>query len=90
MGSYVDAASVSHGFTLKGTTYTAVDFPGALFTVLAGLNPSGEMVGFYSTRAQTRSAMAEPPEHVTVSKCPSGAFSRASTHRERPAAKPAR
>ena len=48
VGSYVDASSVSHGFTLKGTTYTTVDFPGALFTVLTGLNPSGEMVGFYS------------------------------------------
>ena len=48
VGSYVDAAGVSHGFTLNGTTYTTVDFPGALFSVLTGLSPSGEMVGFYS------------------------------------------
>jgi hypothetical protein len=40
---------VNHGFTLKGTTYTKFDFPGALFTVLTGLNPSGEMVGEYSS-----------------------------------------
>ena len=47
VGGYNDASSVSHGFILDGGKYTTLDFPGAAGTNLTGLNPSGEMSGFY-------------------------------------------
>jgi hypothetical protein len=47
VGGYNDAASVSHGFILDGGKYTTLDFTGAAGTTLTGLNPSGEMSGFY-------------------------------------------
>ena len=47
VGSYNDAGSVSHGFILDRRKYTTLNFPGAAGTTLTGLNPSGEMSGFY-------------------------------------------
>jgi hypothetical protein len=47
VGGYNDAGNVSHGFVLNNGQYTIVDFPGAAGTTLTGLNPSGEMSGFY-------------------------------------------
>ena len=45
MGAFVDAGGVSHGFVLRGRTYTTVDYPGAAGTALSSVNPSGEMSG---------------------------------------------
>jgi hypothetical protein len=45
VGAYNDASSVSHGFVLRGGTYTTVDYPGAAGTELSSINPSGEMSG---------------------------------------------
>ena len=47
VGAYNDAGSVSHGFILDGGQYTTLDFPGAAGTTLSGINPSGELSGFY-------------------------------------------
>jgi len=47
VGAYNDAGSVSHGFILDGGKYTTLDFPGAAGTTLTGINPSGELSGFY-------------------------------------------
>jgi hypothetical protein len=47
VGGYNDSGSVAHGFILDGGKYTTLDFPGAAGTNLTGINPSGEMTGFY-------------------------------------------
>ena len=47
VGGYNDSASVAHGFILDGGKYTTLDFPGAPGTNLTGINPSGELSGFY-------------------------------------------
>lgn len=36
-----------HGFQLSGTTYTTIDYPGAVFTAAYGINNNGQIVGFY-------------------------------------------
>ena len=46
VGGYVDAGGTNHGFILKNGEYTTVNFQGAAGTVLTGVSPSGEMVGF--------------------------------------------
>jgi hypothetical protein len=47
VGLYLDGSSISHGFILSGADYTTVNYPGAPGTSLTGINPSGEMSGFY-------------------------------------------
>ena len=47
VGAYNDASGVSHGFILSGGQYTTLDYPGAPGTTLSGINPSGELSGFY-------------------------------------------
>jgi hypothetical protein len=47
VGGYNDSAGVAHGFILDGGKYTTLDFPGAPGTNLTGINPSGELSGFY-------------------------------------------
>ena len=47
VGGYNDSGSVAHGFILDGGQYTTLDFPGAAGTNLTGINPSGELSGFY-------------------------------------------
>ena len=65
VGGYLDAAGVSHGFVLSGGAYRNVDFPGAAGTVLTGLNPSGEMVGFSCVDP---ACVNKPFQSFTVSK----------------------
>ena len=36
-----------HGFSLTGTTFTPVDYPGAGFTNVSGINDQGTIVGTY-------------------------------------------
>jgi len=51
VGYYVDAASVTHGFLLKGKTYTTLDVPGATATFATGINKSGKIVLYWSDSA---------------------------------------
>jgi len=48
VGYYVDAASATHGFLLKGKTYTTLDVPGATATFATGINKSGKIVLYWS------------------------------------------
>ncbi len=48
MGDYFDAANVEHGFVSSGGTFTAIDFPGATSTAVAGINANGDIVGGYT------------------------------------------
>jgi uncharacterized membrane protein len=38
-----------HGFLLHQGTFTTIDFPGAFLTEAQGINPSGDIVGLYSS-----------------------------------------
>jgi hypothetical protein len=73
VGGYNDSGSVAHGFILDGGNYTTLDFPGAAGTNLTGINPSGEMTGFYcSDPACGSTGNASTNHSFTVSK--KGAF----------------
>jgi hypothetical protein len=54
VGDYRDSTATLHGFLLVGGRYVTVDVPGALIgltgvlpTSLKGINPAGDIVGFY-------------------------------------------
>jgi len=54
VGDYRDGSGTLHGFLLSGGRYITVDVPGALIglmgvlpTSLRGINPAGDIVGFY-------------------------------------------
>lgn len=48
VGEYFNASTgMVHGFLLDRGTFTAIDFPGSVFTELAGINPQGDIVGNY-------------------------------------------
>ena len=50
-GQYIDSNSSSHGFVATGTTFMTVDYPGAVWTVIAGINEHRDIVGYYFTAA---------------------------------------
>jgi uncharacterized membrane protein len=59
VGTYADAASVSHGFVLENGRYTTLDVPGAKNTVAFGINARGEIVGgFEAADGQRRGFIA--------------------------------
>ena len=45
-GAYSDGVQF-HGFTLKEGVFTAIDFPGAIFTDIVDLNDRGDLVGVW-------------------------------------------
>jgi uncharacterized membrane protein len=47
VGSYTDSSGISHGFLLKGTTYTTLNVPGATYTVGTGINNKGSIVLYW-------------------------------------------
>jgi probable HAF family extracellular repeat protein len=47
VGFYKDSSGVTHGFLLKGKTYTTLDVPGASSTVALGINNGGSIVLFW-------------------------------------------
>ncbi len=50
VGSYLDQASVYHGFLLTGGVngvFSNIDYPDSTFTWITGINAASEMVGFY-------------------------------------------
>ena len=51
VGTFSDAAFVSHGFLDTAGIITTVDFPGSYGTDVFDINDSGEMVGFYADAA---------------------------------------
>jgi len=69
VGQYIDSGGASHGFILDGGNYTTVDFAGAAGSALTGLNPSGEMSGFYCSDPACGTFGATTTNHsFTVSK----------------------
>ncbi len=47
ISGFFQTASVTDGFTLKGSTLTILSFPGSVFTEALGLNNKGQVVGAY-------------------------------------------
>jgi hypothetical protein len=47
VGSYSDTSSKTRGFVLDRGSYTPVDYPGAIFTSLMGVNVSGMAAGYF-------------------------------------------
>ena len=39
----------THGFVDDGGTFSLIDFPGATYTAVTGINARGEVVGGYSS-----------------------------------------
>lgn len=46
-GWYLDSSSVEHGFVIIGGTATGLDYPGAAYTVVEGMNDKGYVTGQY-------------------------------------------
>jgi hypothetical protein len=53
VGSYMDSSQTWHGFILQNNTFTVVDYPGATYTNLNGINDSGTIVGIYQTSSSS-------------------------------------
>ncbi len=53
VGTYLDGASQQHGFIFDGTTYSALNYPGALQTFPQKISDSGVIVGSYNTASTT-------------------------------------
>jgi hypothetical protein len=71
VGLYLDGSSVSHGFILSGGHYTTVDYPSAPGSALTGLNPSGELSGYYCSDpacGQTGNESTNQEHSLVVSK----------------------
>jgi hypothetical protein len=47
VGSYTDAAELTHGFVLRNGRFTTIDIPNATLTTIVSMNDSGDIVGFY-------------------------------------------
>jgi hypothetical protein len=47
--SFDNSENQGSGFLLRGGNFTSIDFPGAVLTWITGINPRGEIVGFYDT-----------------------------------------
>src|SRR5580692_7352881 len=47
VGFYTDSSGATHGFLLRGETYTTLDVPGASSTVALGINNKGSIVLFW-------------------------------------------
>jgi uncharacterized membrane protein len=51
VGFYLDSSNKVHGFLLNSAGFTSIEFPGAgvVFTEARGIDPEGNIVGFYGT-----------------------------------------
>jgi uncharacterized membrane protein len=51
VGAYKDSAGVTHGYLLKGTTYTTLDVPHAVASLATGINNKGNIVLYWVSSA---------------------------------------
>jgi probable HAF family extracellular repeat protein len=51
VGDFDDEGGNTHGFVLRGDVYTAIDYPGASYSSLNGINQSGRLAGTYLDQA---------------------------------------
>jgi hypothetical protein len=55
-GDFTDNDGVTHGFVLSKGVFTTVDFPGAAFTQINGINASGRFAGTYYINSDPENA----------------------------------
>jgi len=51
VGTMYDSSGNPHGFSYSAGVFQMIDFPGALFTEVYGINNGGVIVGFYGDAA---------------------------------------
>ena len=51
VGWYTDSNGVEHGFLLSGGNATTIDYSGAAYTVLEGINDKGTISGYYGDKS---------------------------------------
>jgi uncharacterized membrane protein len=51
VGWYLDSGGVEHGFLLSGGIASTIDYSGAAYTVLEGINDKGVVSGYYDDRS---------------------------------------
>jgi hypothetical protein len=56
---------MSHAFLLSAGTFTSFDFPGA-FTRPRGINPEGDIVGFYGSAGLTHGFLLSGGQFTTI------------------------
>jgi uncharacterized membrane protein len=73
VGDFDDSAGNTHGFILMGGVCTPIDFRGATFTQVNGINASGQLVGTYVASSVPRafffsgSSFTDPNNYKTLS-----------------------
>lgn len=67
-GDFTDNDGVTHGFVLRKGVFTTVDFPGAAFTQINGINESGGFAGTYfiSDPENARGFFSSMGDFVTI------------------------
>jgi len=60
------------GYVLVNGTFTNVAFPGALDTTVRGINPRGDLVGFYDTDDGSGHGIVGPLSHLASFDFPGG------------------
>ena len=50
VGAYIDSGSVFHGFQMTNGQFGTIDVPNSTFTWITGINPEGDIVGFYNSQ----------------------------------------
>ncbi|MGH8094359.1 MAG: hypothetical protein ACREIF_12945 [Chthoniobacterales bacterium] len=75
-GDYSDGAAF-HGFFLTGSTYTQYDVPGALSTLVLGLNNAGDFVGNITASDGSSPAFISLGGNVTTFSAPGATFTAA-------------
>ena len=69
IGFYVDG-SATHGFLLSGGVYSTIDYPGATYTYLNGINDLGQIVGYGSGSEITGFQYDVQTQSFTTITCP--------------------
>jgi 6-phosphogluconolactonase len=61
VGAYIDGTGGVHGFLASGTSFTSLDFPGAMNTLAWGINSAGQIVGnFHNVDGSLHGFLAQP------------------------------
>ncbi len=59
-GFYADASGVTHGFVLRRSEFTSIDYPGAVYTDVRSINPAGDILGNYALPGENKTLPTSP------------------------------
>ena len=66
IGSYGDAGGNWQGYSLSGTTYTSIRYPGAISTVPRAINDAGVIVGTYADASSSHGFSLSGGTYVSI------------------------